>query len=356
MNSKRLASLARGLGLGMALAAATTQAGLATGTLDIHWVDVEGGAATLIVTPAGESILVDTGMPGERDPARIVKVAREQAGVERIDHLVITHFHIDHFGGAAQVAAKLPVGTLRDNGVPDHDPDGNADSRRFLDWIRPYKALKADAKVVMNPGDLIPLRQKEGSPALSLKVVGTRQSFPGKPGAAPGVDCGDHKTKSPDTSDNANSVVLLLRFGEFDFFIGGDLTWNVEAALACPANLVGEIDVFQVNHHGLDQSNNPLLVKALAPRVAVMSNGISKGCGPETAATLRSTPSIAAVFQMHKSLREDAGVVNTAASRIANLEKDCQANSIKLTVAADSLGYEVSIPATRHSERFETKR
>jgi len=356
MNSKQLASLACGFWLGMALSTRTAQAGLATGTLDIHWVDVEGGAATLIVTPAGESILVDTGMPGERDPARIVRAAREGAGLERIDHLIITHFHIDHFGGAAQVAAAFPVGTLHDNGVPDLDPDGNADSRRFLDWIRPYKELKADKKVVMNPGGMIPLKQKEGSPALSLKVVGTRQSFAAKPGAAPGVDCGDHAKKSPDTSDNANSAVLLLRFGEFDFFIGGDLTWNVEAALACPANLAGEVDVFQVNHHGLDQSNNPLLVKALAPRVAIMSNGISKGCGPETAATLRSAPSIAAVFQIHKSLRQDSATVNTADSRIANLEKECQANTIKVTVAADSLGYEVSIPATRHSERFETKR
>lgn len=358
MKGNPLNSIARSLWLGLALSTATLQAGLATGTLDIHWIDVEGGAATLIVTPAGESILVDTGMPGERDPARIIHAAREQAGVGRIDHLIITHFHIDHFGGAAQIAAALPVGTLYDNGVPETDPDGNPDSKRFLDWIRPYKALKAGKKVVVHPGDIIPLKQRENAPALSLQLLGTRQQFIGKPAApAPAAhDCDDARKKSKDNSDNANSMVMLLRFGSFDFFLGGDLTWNVEAAMACPVNLAGEIDVFQVNHHGLDQSNNPLLVRALAPKVAIMSNGTSKGCGPETAATLRSTPSIEAVFQVHKSLRDDSATVNTKPERIANLEKECQANSIQLTVAADSLMYEVSIPATRHAERFETKR
>src|SRR5262245_29651048 len=90
--------------------------------LDLYWVDVEGGAATLIVTPAGESVLIDTGNPGGRDSKRIIQAAKD-AGVNRIDHLLTTHFHIDHFGGAAEVAEALPIGTIYDNGIPDKSPD-----------------------------------------------------------------------------------------------------------------------------------------------------------------------------------------------------------------------------------------
>src|SRR5581483_10443698 len=70
-------------------------------TLDIYWNDVEGGGATLIVTPAGESVLIDSGNPGERDAGRIHKTASEVAGLKKIDHYITTHFHVDHFGGAA---------------------------------------------------------------------------------------------------------------------------------------------------------------------------------------------------------------------------------------------------------------
>ena len=76
-------------------------------TLEIYWVDVEGGGATLIVTPAGESVLVDTGLPGGRDPQRIYQVAAQVAGLKRIDHLVTTHFDTDHYGGAAELSALM---------------------------------------------------------------------------------------------------------------------------------------------------------------------------------------------------------------------------------------------------------
>ena len=77
-----------------------------TKTLDVYWVDVEGGGGTLIVTPAGESILIDTGMPGGRDPGRLHEAATKVAGVKQIDHLITTHCHIDHFGGAAELSQK----------------------------------------------------------------------------------------------------------------------------------------------------------------------------------------------------------------------------------------------------------
>ena len=75
-------------------------AGPADKRLDMYWIDVEGGAATLLVTPAGETVLIDTGNPGRRDPDRIVKALTKSPGMKQIDHLIITHYHGDHFGGA----------------------------------------------------------------------------------------------------------------------------------------------------------------------------------------------------------------------------------------------------------------
>src|SRR5262245_2754317 len=90
--------------------------------LEVYWIDVEGGAATLIVTPAGESVLVDAGNPGGRDPGRVAKTAKELAHLQRIDYLVVTHLHNDHFGGVAELASQIPIGTLYENGI-DNAPD-----------------------------------------------------------------------------------------------------------------------------------------------------------------------------------------------------------------------------------------
>src|SRR5262249_37931853 len=149
-------------------------------------------------------------------------------------------------------------------------------------------------------------------------------------------------------SDNANSIVSLLEYGPFRFFVGGDLTWNMESQLVCPQNLVGTVDVYQVDHHGLDLSNNPLLVRTLAPTIAIMSNGTQKGCGAETFKTLKETPSIQAIYQIHRNLREDSEN-NTSSECIANLQPNCQAQYIKLSVEPSGHAYTVSIPATGHS-------
>jgi len=321
-------------------------------TLDLYWVDVEGGAATLIVTPAGESILIDSGNPGGRDSKRIVQAAKD-AGVDRIDYLLTTHFHVDHFGGAAEVAQALPVGAIYDNGIPEKNPDNPADtSGSFQRAIQPYSEIKAK-RVVLRPGDLLPLKQAAGE-KLSVRCLGAMQKTVSNATVGKSVDCQNGKEKEKDTSDNANSLVLLLKFGQFDLFDGGDLTWNNEAKLVCPQNLVGTVDIYDVDHHGLDVSNNPLLIHAIEPTVAIMGNGTTKGCGAETFTALKGTSSIQAIYQLHRNLRKDSEN-NTSPELIANDEKDCQANYVKVSVAEDTRSYTISIPATKHSRVFQSR-
>jgi competence protein ComEC len=322
-------------------------AGRDDGRLDIYWIDVEGGAATLVVTPTGETVLIDTGNPGFRDSDRIVKVLTGPAKRRRIDHLVITHYHGDHYGGAVSLATLIPIGTVYDNGEFDGMPDHPG---------RAYFSFKCEERKVVQPGQTIPLQKpEEGDTPLRFTFLGARKQFIKPPIDVLRNPCLDAREKERDGSDNANSVVMLLEFGPFRFFNAGDLTWNQETRLVCPVNLVGEADVYQVTHHGLDSSNNPLVLRALRPRVAVMNNGVRKGCMPEVFDTLKHTPSLEAIYQVHKNLRPDGAVNNVADEYIANLEEQCQANYIHLSVAPDGEEYSVSIPANGHTRTFETK-
>jgi beta-lactamase superfamily II metal-dependent hydrolase len=317
--------------------------------LDIYWIDVEGGAATLIVTPAGESVLVDSGYPDERGAPRIHKVASGVAGLKRIDHLVVTHFHNDHFGGAAELAKLMPIGQVHDNGAPSPAPSG--DDVALFD--RYQKAFPQRA--LLKPGDTIALSARGKSLPSSLRLLGTRQTF-----VAPPPDrransaCSALTTDPPDTSDNANSTAWLLEFGRFRFFEAGDLTWNAEAKLACPVDLVGPVDVYQVSHHGLGVSNNSVLLQTLAPTVAVMNNGARKGTEARTVATLKALPSLRASYQLHRNVRDD-GQNSADAAHTANAAEQCEANYIQLRVSPDGGSYTVEIPATGHKQSFAVK-
>ena len=119
-------------------------------TLDIYWIDVEGGAATLIVSPSGQSLLVDTGFPaqGDRDPKRIFEAA-QAAGLKKIDMLVITHYHGDHVGGVAALAKLIPIDKFYDHG----------DSIEPSPQVRCLQGPSAQGKRrFVKPGDKIPLK------------------------------------------------------------------------------------------------------------------------------------------------------------------------------------------------------
>lgn len=331
-------------------------------TLDVYWIDSEGGGSTLIVTPAGESVLIDTGNPGGRDPGRIVAAAKA-AGLTKLDYVLITHWHTDHFGGAAEVAQQIPIGTIYQRAIPEGDPDGRAQSP-FQTQIKPFRDIAAKREALA-PGVVIPLRAATRTPKLELRCLAADQKAvepTAKQKKAKNPLAGTVPAKSVPPSDNDNSAVFLLKFGDFEFFDSGDLTWAIEEKLVTPHNLVGVVDVYQTSHHGLDVSNNPLIMQSLEPTVVVMNNGPRKGGQPGTFAAIKALKSVQARYQVHKSFNVPAEE-NEAAEFIANHDDlrgaaalQCPANLIKMTVARNAKSYVVSIPATGHTREFKTKK
>jgi beta-lactamase superfamily II metal-dependent hydrolase len=319
--------------------------------LDIHFIDTEGGAATLIVTPAGEAVLIDCGNPGARDADRIHKTA-QAIGLKAIDHLVITHWHADHYGGVARLSKLLPIHHYYDHGIPDKLDE---DPKNFPLLIAAYKAATKGKSRILKPSDEIQLKQKEGAPAVRLYCLcGSGDVVPDKPGASVNPVAKEHKAKEEDSTDNARSLGFLLSFGDFRFLDLGDLTWNVEHKLVSPSDKIGPVDVYQTTHHGLDISNNPVVINTVRPRVAIYNNGPRKGAMPAVTAALRRSPEIQAIYQVHRNLTVGAQE-NTDPELIANPDEDCKGEGIALRVVADSKSYTVTVGSKGKPRRFETR-
>lgn len=321
--------------------------------LSIYFIDTEGGAATLIVTPAGESVLIDCGFPGARDAERIFKTAKE-AGLTAIDNLVITHWHIDHYGGVARLSDLMPVRKFYDHGIPDKLAE---DPRDFPLLIQAYKKASGGKSITLKPGDEIPLKQAEGAPPIRLLCLcASGETIKGAPQAPPNPVAAEHVPQAPDPTDNAKSLGFLLSYGEFRFLDLGDLTWNVEYKLVHPSNKIGLVDVYQTTHHGVESSSNPVVVKSVDPRVAIFNNGPRKGGHPNTLGTLRRIPGIQAIYQVHRNVAVGASE-NTDPELIANKgpTDKCPAEGILLTVAPDGKSYEVTVGHAGKARRFETR-
>jgi beta-lactamase superfamily II metal-dependent hydrolase len=276
--------------------------------LDIFFNDVMGGAATLIVTPERESILIDCGWPGfnDRDPRRIVHALKDLAGCDHLDHLVITHWHVDHFGGVEGLAKLVRIDHFWDRGLPEDGssedfPDGpKADDPLGI----AYRKASQGKRTALGRGERIPLK---GETSLVVLASGGQVVQPADPGirpeqAAVNPLCAEAPPdQKVDPSDNARSLAMKLSMRRFDFFDAGDLTWNIEKKLVCPVNLIGAVDLYQVTHHGLDISNNPVLVRSVEPTVAIMNNGPRKGGSARAVKLIKSIPSVEAFYALHKN-------------------------------------------------------
>ncbi len=282
--------------------------------LDIYWIDVEGGAATLIVTPTGQSLLVDTGwaVPDDRDAKRIFRVA-QKAGVKKIDYLVVTHYHGDHVGGVPALAKLIPIEHFLDHG----DSVEAQHPRWGKDW-EAYKAVVAGKRTILKPGDKLPLKDVD---TLVVTADGHTLASPVKGAGGTNPYCEGAQRKPADKTENQRSVGLLLTYGKFKFLDLGDLTWDIEMDLACPVNKLGTVTLFQATHHGFtnDYSGAPAHVLALKPQLLIVNNDKMKGWHNAAWDTAAKIQGLEDIWQVHQAIGPNRDH-NVKPEQIANLE------------------------------------
>jgi len=302
-------------------------------TLELYSIDVEGGQSTLIVSPSGQSLLIDTGWPGYngRDADRIVTAAKA-AGINHIDYVLITHYHRDHVGGVPQLAARMKIGTFIDHGPNMEDIPTNVE-----DFAAYQKVLPGHGHMVAKPGDHLPIK---GMDVQLISAAGSLIQHP-LPGAGqPNPACAAEPKYPADTTENARSLGVLITFGKFRFLDLGDLTKDKEIALMCPDNLIGKVDLFMVSHHGMDMSDTTALVAAIDPKAAIMNNGARKGGTPEVWQRVQKVVGPNRFWQLHYSI-EGGTIYNVPEKFIANPDEKNDAGHYIKAIAYRNGTFEV---------------
>jgi beta-lactamase superfamily II metal-dependent hydrolase len=331
-------------GLGLLLLSSALALAAERDDLLIEAIDVEGGAATLYITPEHRSLLIDTGWPAgvaAKDPdsaQRIIAAARRH-GLSKLDYVLITHYHVDHVGGVFDLLKSFPVDTILDHGPNRETPPPNANPAfaafqpatlypKYLEAIRGHKHRELKA------GDTL----KIGS--LRMTVVtsdGVTLKRPLSGAGGPIAECDTMKPMDENGGDeNARSVGLVLSFGKARIASLGDLTWNAEKDLVCPRDKVGPVDLLFVSHHGAHLSNSPALLHALAPKIAIVGNGAKKGGDVEPYDAVSHSPRLARLWQLHFAERAGAEH-NTPEPYIANPDSTNDARA-SLVISVTSQG------------------
>jgi beta-lactamase superfamily II metal-dependent hydrolase len=323
--------------------------------LVIYFIDVEGGQSTLLITPAGESMLIDTGyaIRGQRgapppppdatvgrDAQRIFDAIKD-AGLTRLDYLLITHFHSDHAGGVPEIAARIPIGTFIDYGNP------LGTDRLTTASFRAYEPVRAAAAKHLIPqvGDRLPLK---GIEAEVVSAGGTLLSKPVGRGEA-NTACVDVEDHVEDGTENYRSIGVLFTFGRFRFLDVGDLSGNTLTRLACPTNMLGNVSAYLIAHHADYDTSIPALYAALEPQVAIMNNGANRGGDPAAFSAARRTPGID-LWQLHPS--RFTAAANAPDEFIANVDDGTQTGFALKLVASDTGAFTVTNPRTRFSKSY----
>jgi beta-lactamase superfamily II metal-dependent hydrolase len=302
--------------------------------MHIYWIDVEGGAATLLVAPNGQTLLHDAGWGDNRGGAARIMPVLTEVGAKQLDHFAASHYHVDHLAGIGTLSRAITIANFIDHGM---NVEGN-------DYGYGTAAARGK-RTSMRAGQKLALGEVE----ITITSAAGQVTEP-LPGAKANPLCQGAQVKNDAADEDPQSLGFLAKFGNFEFVALGDLTWGVEHRLACPMNRIGEIEIFQASQHGSSESNPPQLVHALAPLAIVVNNGTGKGGDSSALGVLKRSPGLQGMWQLHRS--GGGGANNTEEANIANTGNTN--NWLRATIQPDGT-FTIHNPRTQMSVSYQSR-